>query len=166
MAPSTPPTKAAEPRPGPLRSSRSFPRHGTQEVIDPLTRSQRANTIQNDGTPEIIVQQTSPQKNGTGSGAHDAFETDDADDSVEPPRASVDLDDIPIELVSLTDNFIDSLLAKVHPTPPNIDNLSGRFQDFYHAAAPHIQTHIETLALRQKRSNAVRPITSDRKSVV
>lgn len=105
MAPSTPPTKAAEPRPGPLRSSRSFPRHGAQEVIDPLTRSQRANTIQNDGTPEITVQHTSPQKHGAGSGAHDAFETDDADDGVEPPRASVDLDDIPIELVSLTDKY-------------------------------------------------------------
>lgn len=103
MAPSTPPTKAAEPRPGPLRSSRSFPRHGTQDVIDLLTRSQRANTIQNDGTPEITVQQTSPQKHGAGS--HDTFETDDADESVEPPRASVDLDDIPIELVSLTDKY-------------------------------------------------------------
>lgn len=107
MAPSTPPAKAAESRPGPLRSSRSFPRHGTQEVIDPLTRSQRANTIQNDGTPEITIQQTSPQKHGAVSGAPDAFEADDADENVEPPRASVDLDDIPIELVSLTDKYVE-----------------------------------------------------------
>lgn len=70
---------------------------------------------------------------------------------IEPPRSSIDLEGLPIELVALTDSFIDGLVAKVHPTPPNIDSLSQRFQDFYATAASHIQTHIDSLATRQKR---------------
>ncbi|RKU48170.1 hypothetical protein DL546_009417 [Coniochaeta pulveracea] len=73
---------------------------------------------------------------------------------MEPPRASVDLENLPIELISLTDSFIDSLSAKVHPVPPNIDRLAEMFQDFYSLAATHIQTHINSLASRQRRENS------------
>ncbi|KAL2159548.1 hypothetical protein VTH06DRAFT_2116 [Thermothelomyces fergusii] len=80
-----------------------------------------------------------------------------SEEEVEPPRASVDLEDLPIELISLTDRFVDSLTAKVHPTPPNIDNLSRLFQEFYATASSHIQTHVETLATLQKREEAPPP---------
>ncbi|KAK7951674.1 uncharacterized protein PG986_007402 [Apiospora aurea] len=165
MAPSTP-AQSSEPRPGTLRSSRSFPRSAVQETtIDPLTRAQRASTFQNGTTtPEIKVIQTSPKKQGADPDSRDTFETAEAAESTEPPRASVDIEDIPIELISLTDNFIDGLSAKVNPVPPNVDNLSRRFQDFYATASHHIQTHIDSLASRQSRYEAPQPAAPSRAS--
>lgn len=83
---------------------------------------------------------------------------------MEPPRSSIDLEGLPIELVALTDSFIDGLVAKVHPTPPNIDSLSQRFQDFYATAASHIQTHIDSLATRQKRDDYATSSSGTRQS--
>lgn len=51
-------------------------------------------------------------------------------------------------------SFIESLSAKVHPTPPNIDTLSNLFQDFYTVASTHISTHISALATRQMRETS------------
>ncbi|SPO04519.1 related to VPS9 [Cephalotrichum gorgonifer] len=81
----------------------------------------------------------------------DTFEAADNDDPEDAVRQSVDMGELPIELVSLTDAFIESLSAKVHPTPPNIDTLSRLFQDFYDVASTHIDTHISALATRQMR---------------
>ncbi|KAK8026949.1 VPS9 domain-containingprotein [Apiospora marii] len=164
MAPLTP-AQSSEPRPGTLRTSRSFPRPAVQETtIDPLTRAQRASTFQNGTTPEIKVIQTSPKKENDGEGQKDTFETAETAEPMEPPRASVDIEDIPIELISLTDNFIDGLSAKVNAVPPNIDNLSRRFQDFYATASHHIQTHIDSLASRQSRYESPRPAAPSRAS--
>ncbi|KAI1867064.1 hypothetical protein JX265_007640 [Neoarthrinium moseri] len=158
---SSSPSKGSEPAPGALRTTRSFSRHESQQAPEPLTRSQRANTFQNgSSTPEITVGQHRSPK----SAAPDAFEADEADDPVEPPRASVDLDDIPIELVSTIDNFIDSLNAKVQPSPPNIEKISRRFQDFYATAAQHIQTHVASLATIQNRTDSARPAIATRPS--
>jgi hypothetical protein len=57
-------------------------------------------------------------------------------------------DELPIEIISLTDRFIESLSARTWSEPPNIDQLSDIFQEFYTKAASHISTHISTL-LRQ-----------------
>ncbi|KAF4585614.1 VPS9 domain protein [Ophiocordyceps camponoti-floridani] len=87
----------------------------------------------------------------------DKVKDDDDDDddndrqSKSPRRPSIDLEDLPIELISLTDSFIDSLGAKVHPTPPNISRLSQLFQEFYSVASSHVSTHINALATRQMR---------------
>jgi hypothetical protein len=67
---------------------------------------------------------------------------------------------IPLPIYS----FIDSLSAKVHPAPPNIDKLSIRFQEFYNLAAQHIQTHIASLSSRQNRNNSPRPSVLPRTS--
>ncbi|KAK6841701.1 hypothetical protein PG987_002561 [Apiospora arundinis] len=165
MAPSTP-AQSSEPRPGTLRTSRSFPRPAVQETtIDPLTRAQRASTFQNGTTtPEIKVIQTSPKKQRDEPDRRDTFETAETAEPIDPPRASVDIEDIPIELISLTDNFIDGLSAKVNPVPPNVDNLSRRFQDFYATASHHIQTHIDSLASRQSRYESPRPAAPSRAS--
>ncbi|ETS76519.1 hypothetical protein PFICI_11906 [Pestalotiopsis fici W106-1] len=142
-------SKATEPKHG-LRTSRSFTRQESQPP-EPLTRTQRANTFQNGSTKP------------TSRAEPDAFETPESDDPIEPPRASVDMDDIPIELVSKIDNFIDSLSAKVHAAPPNIDDISRRFQDFYNTAAQLIQTHISSLSTIQNRSSP-RPSVTTRPS--
>ena len=106
MAPSTPAQSSEQPRPGTLRTSRSFPRPAVQETtIDPLTRAQRASTFQNGTTPEIKVIQTSPKKDRAEPDRRDTFETAETAEPIDPPRASVDIEDIPIELISLTDKY-------------------------------------------------------------
>ncbi|KAF4979623.1 hypothetical protein FZEAL_4180 [Fusarium zealandicum] len=93
----------------------------------------------------------------------DAFETgehSDTDDGIEITRASVELDILPIELVTLTDSFIESLNAKVHPTPPSIERSSQKFQEFYALASSHINTHINALASRQSRDVSPTPSAS------
>lgn len=54
-------------------------------------------------------------------------------------------------MVLTWDSFIESLSAKVHSAPPNIDKLSQLFQDFYALASSHINTHISALATRHSR---------------
>ncbi|GAP87465.1 putative vacuolar protein sorting-associated protein 9b [Rosellinia necatrix] len=161
---SSPAPKGPEPKPGSLKSTRSFQHPSISDAIDhPLSQTQRSNTFQNGTTPEVVVQ-GSPEAGREQK--PDAFESGptEGDEEVEVPRASVDIGIIPIELVSMTDNFIDSLSAKVHPTPPNIDNLSRIFQDFYHTAAQHIQTHIASLASRQTREHSLSASSSARAS--
>ncbi|KAI1331125.1 hypothetical protein F5Y16DRAFT_292890 [Xylariaceae sp. FL0255] len=143
----SPVSKNPESRPVLPKSTKSLP---VSDPADrPSSRVKRAPTSQDGTMPQVIIQ----HHGATEQFPHppDAFESEPAEEDVEIPRASVDMDVIPIELVSMTDNFIDSLSAKVHPTPPNIDNLSTMFQDFYLTAAQHIQTHIASLVTRQTR---------------
>ncbi|KAL7935958.1 hypothetical protein V8C35DRAFT_296472 [Trichoderma chlorosporum] len=83
----------------------------------------------------------------------DTAENSDNEDLPEVTRTSIELDDLPIELITLTDSFVESLSAKVHSTPPNIAKLSQLFQEFYALASSHIGTHISALASRQSREN-------------
>ncbi|KAF9766212.1 hypothetical protein IL306_001418 [Fusarium sp. DS 682] len=98
-----------------------------------------------------------------GAASPDVFDTaehSDSDDGIEITRASIELDILPIELITLTDSFIESLNAKVHPTPPNIEKLSQKFQEFYTQASSNINTHINALASRQSRDVSPAPSTS------
>lgn len=153
------------PRPNPLRTAKSFTR---AENDDPLSvaRPKRASTIQNGVLPKITTTGISSQiVEEPESATTDAFENSQHDDEpAEQPRTSVDLDDLPIELISLTDNFIESLSAKSRPTPPNIDDISQLFQDFYQQAARHIDTHISALLTRHNRGSSPAPSTSSRAS--
>jgi hypothetical protein len=53
--------------------------------------------------------------------------------------------------------FLESLSAKVHPSPLSIDGLSDLFQDFYTRASSHINTHIATLSSRLSRQDSGSP---------
>ncbi|KAK5627944.1 hypothetical protein RRF57_003659 [Xylaria bambusicola] len=156
MSSSTAP-KGSEPRPGRPKSAKSYPHSSVSDSADGTSsKPQRANTFQNRAA--AAATKDSEQK-------PDTFESEPTEEEdVEIPRASVDIGIIPIELVSMTDNFIDSLSAKVHPSPPNIDNLARLFQDFYHTAAQHIQTHISSLASRQTREHSLSSAGSTRAS--
>ncbi|KAL2133182.1 hypothetical protein VTI74DRAFT_2790 [Chaetomium olivicolor] len=152
-------------RPGSLRPVRSF-RVERSTSPEPTTRPKRASTFENGPSsaarPLRAASGTQVNRGGEAD-APDTFQSRISEE-IEPPRASVDLDDLPIELVSLTDRFIDGLSAKVHPNPPNIDNLSRMFQDFYATASSHIQTHVDTLATRQRREEPAPPPLSTRAS--
>ncbi len=75
-------------------------------------------------------------------------------------------DDLPIELISLIDRFVESLSAKIHNTPPSIEKLSDIFQEFYLKSEASIATHINTLATRQSRTASPRSSTSSKSSLV
>ncbi|KAJ4422453.1 hypothetical protein N0V82_002903 [Gnomoniopsis sp. IMI 355080] len=144
-------------RPNPLRPTKSF---SQKDANDPLEspRVKRASTIQNGSLPKLVTdaQQMSSSLIAEEPESADAFENTHHDDTpVEPqPRGSVDLDDLPIELIGLTDSFIEGLSTKKQPAPPDIDNVSHMFQDFYHQAAQHINTHINTLISRHRRESS------------
>ncbi|RMJ25878.1 VPS9 domain protein [Aspergillus sp. HF37] len=71
-------------------------------------------------------------------------------------------EELPIELMSLTDRFVNSLSAKVHTSPPTIDMISGLFQEFYDRAESHIATHISALASRINRDTSPLPTRGSR----
>ncbi|ROW12096.1 hypothetical protein VMCG_00709 [Cytospora schulzeri] len=131
-----------------------------------MPRPKRASTIQNGSLPKItttgITSQIVEEPESTTT---DTFENNQShDDAPDPPRTSVDLDDLPIELISLTDNFIGSLSARTYTNPPNIDNISRLFQDFYGQAAQHIDTHISSLLTRHRRESSPAASMSSRTS--
>lgn len=153
-------------RPNPLRTTKSFTR---TDHNDPLSspRVKRASTIQNGSLPKIVTsgQQITSQIVEEPESATDAFENNQTVDTpIEPPRTSVDLDDLPIELIGLTDNFIESLSAKKQTSPPNIENISRLFQDFYNQAAQHINTHISALISKHRRESSPAPSATSRTS--
>ena len=74
-------------------------------------------------------------------------------------------DDLPIELISLIDRFVESLSAKIHNTPPSIDKLSDMFQEFYLKSEASIATHISSLATRQSRTASPRSSVSSKSSL-
>ncbi|KAM7191424.1 hypothetical protein V8F33_008900 [Rhypophila sp. PSN 637] len=162
-------TKHAEHKPSPLRTSRSFPRPEPSSIPPDSGRPKRANTFQNAPSTTNTSKQRSAssgqvKRHGGDMDDRDTFESRISEESTEPPRASVDMEGLPIELVSLTDSFIDSLSARTRPTPPNIENLSRMFQEFYATASSHIHTHVESLATRQKRESSPPPTGSLRAS--
>ncbi|KAG8416589.1 hypothetical protein J3458_007166 [Metarhizium acridum] len=128
----------------------SYPDSAHRNENDRLELPKRAHTFHNGSIPKVQPDYDAPD-------AFDTAEHSENDDVTETARASVELDELPIELITLTDSFIESLSAKVHSTPPNIEKLSRLFQDFYALASSHIATHISALATKQSRDISPAP---------
>ncbi|KAF2097268.1 hypothetical protein NA57DRAFT_41928 [Rhizodiscina lignyota] len=143
------------------------PRQTTQK--SKKSRS-RASTIQGTPVPDILLQtdyETSPEKERRSG--EDIFVQNDEVDALggtEEPDAEMpqSFEDLPIEIRSLTERFLESLSAKVHPTPLSIDALSILFQDFYIRAEAHIATHIAALSSRISRDKSPAPSASSKGS--
>jgi hypothetical protein len=123
----------------------------------------RANTTQVSGIasiPEARPIVTGPELFGHDS-RKDVFENheDEENNASEPDALTPELnlpgtlDELPIEIRSMTERFLESLSAKVHPAPLSADTLSDMFQDFYENAASQISVHIATLASRLGRKD-------------
>jgi len=149
-SPSSEKAVAAEPRPAASRIS-SFPSHRRDDGGNTLKPLRRAQTSQTSSPLDR------PQTNDRSPSAFEGADDSDPEDGIEITRASIELDVLPIELVSMTDSFIESLNAKVHSQPPNIDKLSQLFQEFYAQASSHINTHINTLATMRSREASPSP---------
>ncbi|KXL42137.1 MAG: hypothetical protein FE78DRAFT_155058 [Acidomyces sp. 'richmondensis'] len=153
----------ADDRPA-LHISRSFTRMPSSPTSP---RQKRASTLQ---TPSGIPAVPSARVPSPPSCRSDIFEhgpSDDEDASPHPPssddrphnfslassisqelRPPATYNDLPIEIKSLTERFLDSLSAKVHDKPQPADALSDIFQSFYDRAASQINVHIASLASR------------------
>ncbi|RDW90778.1 uncharacterized protein DSM5745_02553 [Aspergillus mulundensis] len=154
-----------------LHTTRSFPRMDNAE-ISPFIRS-RAKTVQSipesvhsDALPLSLTENQNSQDDGPDvfekSGASPSSEHGPSEDTSVLSRGIPNQpEELPIELISLTDRFVNSLSARVHTSPPTIDRISTLFQDFYLRAESHITTHISALASRINRDPS--PYAPDKK---
>ncbi|KAI9850790.1 MAG: hypothetical protein M1838_005045 [Thelocarpon superellum] len=174
-ATSFPPRDSSLRRPHPSPAAHSFPR--LDSPAEPSTPIRpRASTLQVDRGPLTLspVESASVSSFDRGDAAEGlAGKWGEATSKGETPSpisrspsySGVEVtDELPIELISLSDRFIDSLSAKVHPSPPSVDKLSELFQDFYVLAASHIATHISALSSRQHRDSSPSPRVLSRSS--
>ncbi|KAL4807100.1 VPS9 domain protein [Aspergillus unguis] len=171
MSSGTPDDGFTKPR---LHTTRSFPRMDSSDT-SPFIRS-RAKTVQSVAIPESVDSDSMPlslvdNEENLDDGP-DLFEkpgiSPSADDDTAGQEASVlsrnvsnQSEELPIELISLTDRFVNSLTARVHSSPPTIDRITHLFQDFYIRAESHIATHISALASRINRDPS--PLSSNSK---
>ncbi|PWY73601.1 VPS9 domain protein [Aspergillus heteromorphus CBS 117.55] len=161
MSARTPDIGSEKPR---LHTARSFPRMDSPDT-SPFVRS-RAKTVQSVAIPESVDPEALPLPLSTAEderdGSPDLFEkaasSDFGEDGNQGEETSVlsrgsqdRTEELPIELASLTDRFVNSLTVKVHTSPPTIEKISSRFQEFYLRAESHIATHISALASRINR---------------
>lgn len=113
-----------------LRGARSFSRL-EPSTTNPLSRLGGELTI-----PEISkIASESPSP----------IEEHDEEESGKEPLSTTfpeGFDELPVELLSLTDRFIESLSAKVHPTPLSVGQLIELFQQFYINAFQQVDTHV------------------------
>ncbi|KAF2731840.1 hypothetical protein EJ04DRAFT_554473 [Polyplosphaeria fusca] len=142
-------------RPKNLQPSKSFTRLEPAPTKNPLSRS-RASTLQGPPAPDIldplrerIVLDVDEAKEGGDIFAPQEEEEQDGNAESSAPDS---FEELPIEIRSLTERFLESLNAKVHPLPLSADGLSEMFQDFYTRASSHIGTHIATLSSRLGRT--------------
>lgn len=127
-------------------STKSFSRYEPSSTTSTPSRT-RASTVQGIPIPDyaaITESPTSYKSNG------DVFESqesrtslDDTDDN-DAQEDSAEVEELPDEIRELVDSFLESLGAKVHPTPLTIDQLSELFQNFYEHSQSRIDDHIAT----------------------
>ncbi|CAD6501722.1 BgTH12-01972 [Blumeria graminis f. sp. triticale] len=147
-------TKIGIQRPRPLVTSQTFPKFDS-----PRTVSHPHLTQLSGPDPDELKDCFLKKKLEDRIDDFDSASEDEAAKSIPaaPQKLPDDFDQIPIELISLSDRFIDSLSAKVYSTPPTVDKLSGLFQDFYAVAINHINTHISTISSLQNRQRSFEP---------
>ncbi|KAK7512634.1 uncharacterized protein IWZ02DRAFT_462205 [Phyllosticta citriasiana] len=150
--------------PKPLQSSKSWSRYDS--TLQGHHRG-RASTV-GATIPEILHPKAfavSP-KSDTGSEGADVFTTrsDDEDHSRDDPDETLKFpqtfEELPIEIRSQAESFLESLSARVHPTPIAINALAELFQDFYIRAYSSIDTHIAALSTRISRHGSTTSLSS------
>ncbi|KAJ5368621.1 uncharacterized protein N7496_008381 [Penicillium cataractarum] len=157
-----------------LRSTRSFTRMGSSDAQPSVSDKATPDQAQASGqgvsilTPDNEKQEAGPdvfERRGSADSGNGGDTNGDEgfvlSRSVQDPS-----EELPIELISLTDRFINSLSAKVHNSPPTIDKISSMFQVFYSRAESHIATHISALASRINRDPPPQPQIKSRGSAL
>ncbi|OQE42210.1 hypothetical protein PENCOP_c004G05146 [Penicillium coprophilum] len=137
-----------------LRSARSFTRMDSSGVKSP-TIEQNSKTAPLSSPVGTEGQEDRPdvfeRRGSADSGTACDAQTDDGDGFVLSRSVQDPSEELPIELISLADRFVNSLSARVHNSPPTIEKISELFQVFYSRAESHIATHISALITRINR---------------
>ncbi|KAL8823995.1 MAG: hypothetical protein Q9191_005383 [Dirinaria sp. TL-2023a] len=142
-------------RASPLRSRSSTLSHGDGPSADVAGPVDIMTEVSSRLESEDVFDKGSPVAQGAG----------DYGQPLSPQQLPQGFDDLPIELISLIDRFLESLTVKAHNTPPSIERISQRFQDFYMEAESPIATHINALSARQARDSSPSPSISSKTSV-
>ncbi|KAF2654525.1 hypothetical protein K491DRAFT_693828 [Lophiostoma macrostomum CBS 122681] len=143
-------------RPKNLQTSKSFTRLESTQATGPLSRS-RASTLQGPPVPDILdpLKERLLPEDEDGHADGDVFaRTASEDEGQREPGVPDTFEELPIEIRSLTERFLESLSAKVHPSPLSVDALAELFQDFYARTSSHINVHISALSSRLSREDA------------
>ncbi|KAL9055097.1 MAG: hypothetical protein Q9162_003767 [Coniocarpon cinnabarinum] len=96
----------------------------------------------------------------------DIFDTQDEDEPTQTPKEEqhdVDFErmgELPIEIQSLLERFLETLSLQSSSAALSIDRLSELYQDFYVHVESHIATHIATLSSRLAREKSPSPSLS------
>ncbi|KAJ5176027.1 uncharacterized protein N7482_001904 [Penicillium canariense] len=157
-----------------LYSTGSFTRMGSSDAQASVTAKQIADQADaNHQSLSLLTPDSEKQEHGPDvferRGSADSGTGGDAqgDEGYVLSRSVQDpSEELPIELISLTDRFINSLSARVHNSPPTIDKISSMFQVFYSRAESHISTHISALASRINRDSRPQVQTKPRGSAL
>ena len=143
-----------QPRPTISKSfSRYEPDH-SDPLLEAKTFQEGTNADLKEGQAQSLLSRALlAARNGDVFESREAREDEDPMEHADgtPVKLPETFDELPIEIRSLTDRFLDSLSAKVHPTPPSVDALSELFQAFYTRADAAISTHIAALSSRISR---------------
>ncbi|KAF2019540.1 hypothetical protein BU24DRAFT_386483 [Aaosphaeria arxii CBS 175.79] len=147
-------------RPKQLHPSKSFTRLEPTQAKGPSSRG-RASTLQATTAPSILdplKEKLLPDDEDEEHEEGDVFAPREEDEEEKSPDPSVpdSFEELPIEIRSLTERFLDSLSAKVHPSPLSADALSDLFQDFYTRASSHVNTHIAALSSKLSREHTLK----------
>lgn len=149
----------SDPRPKPIHT-KSFTR--MDAVHSSTSPRKRASTLQEAGIPAVPEARDIEGLPDVAGKRTDVFENQEDEEHTvsggQTPNPELHLpssfDELPIEIRSLSERFLESLSARVHPAPLTADALSDLFQDFYERAASHIATHIASLSSRIGRDKA------------
>ena len=98
--------------PSPLRSNRSTPKADAKSSKS-AAASQKPSIVLSGVEPKEPSSTDQKTQAGKAKGEASVFDTfggtaDDDDNAPEPPRASVDMDELPIELIGLADRYVEN----------------------------------------------------------
>ena len=112
-------------------------------------------------TPQVQTPEAAPERSHS-----DIFETQDEEepnkplDGIQEEATSNDFDELPIEIQSLIERFLESLSLKSSSAVLSIERLAELYQDFYVHVESHISTHVAALSTRIAREKSPAPSVS------
>ncbi|KAL8243640.1 hypothetical protein R6Q59_009898 [Mikania micrantha] len=148
-------TTSGEPFRRPLAfSNKSFTRYEPSSPTSPTTARSRASTL---NTPVVPRKSQEDERKDVFNKSETAEDETFSHDLSRTNSLPEQFDELPIELASLTDRFVESLGAKSWDQPPSIDQISDLFQEFYITASSRISIHISSLITRLNREPSPKP---------
>ncbi|KAF3926833.1 hypothetical protein ABW20_dc0102179 [Dactylellina cionopaga] len=143
--------------------ARSFTRLESQNANLPRSRSTTVSSAATTDRPSLFgafSESNAVYEPIDGLGDSQPDGTAPNNDTRDPSDDAVLESNLPAEIQGLTDSFIESLSARVHPAPVSIESLSAMFQAFYETAASSISTYVSKLYTSYDAQGLDQPLVS------